>query len=257
MSQPDYFTKYANFALARDDKGVLIVRLHTDDGPLVFGGQTLRDFSELLEELTLDLENKAMVLTGTGDAFINDMDGASLGEIHKPTFYQQHLRQAGIRVEQRLLDIPIPVVGVANGPATVHSEYLLLCDIHIASELATYGDFAHPTFSVACGDGVHVVWEEVVGSARARWLLWTGESIDARTALAWGVVAEVVPHPRALERGVEIARSLAGKPALYKSLQKEVLNLNLRRRITSDVPVGQIYEALTAADAPYQTGDTR
>jgi enoyl-CoA hydratase/carnithine racemase len=38
----------------------------------------------------------------------------------------------------------MPVIGVANGPATVHSEYLLLSDIHIASERAVFGDYPHP-----------------------------------------------------------------------------------------------------------------
>jgi enoyl-CoA hydratase/carnithine racemase len=141
---------------------------------------------------------------------------------------------------------------VAKGPAIIHSEYLLLSDIHIASERATYADFPHPTFGLAGGDGVHVVWEEVVGTARAKWLLWTGEAIDAQTALAWGAVAEVVPHEQAVPRGVEIARGLAKKPATYLSLQKETLNLNLRRRIVNDVPVGMAYEGLTAADGPYQ-----
>jgi enoyl-CoA hydratase/carnithine racemase len=41
--------------------------------------------------------------------------------------------------------------------------------------------------------------------------LWTGEQIDAQTALQWGVVSEVVPHERALERGIEIAHTLAAK----------------------------------------------
>ena len=61
------------------------------------------------------------------------------------------------------------------GLAIVHSEYLLLSDVHIASERAVYGDLPHPTFGIAAGDGLHVVWEEVAGTARAKWLLWTGE----------------------------------------------------------------------------------
>jgi enoyl-CoA hydratase/carnithine racemase len=126
-------------------------------------------------------------------------------------------------VLQRLLELPIPVVGVANGPATVHSEYLLVADIHIASERASYGDFPHPTFGLTGGDGLHVVWEEIVGTARAKWLLWTGERIDAQTTLQWGVVSEVVTHERALERSIEIARALAAKPPLYRTLQKQTL----------------------------------
>ena len=129
----------------------------------------------------------------------------------------------GGKVLQRLLDLPMPAVGVANEPATVHSEYLLLSDIHIASERATYGDSPHPAFGITGGDGLHVVWEEIAGTARAERLLWTGEQIDARTALAWGVVSEVVPHERAVDRGIQIARGLAARRGFTDGRGREML----------------------------------
>jgi enoyl-CoA hydratase/carnithine racemase len=250
MSEPAYFSRYENLAFSRAH-GVLTLRFHTDGGPLVFTGKTHEDLPGALDEIALDRDNQAMVLTGTGDSFIAEIDGPSLGEIFKPAAWEK-TRAEGAKVLQRLLDLPMPVVGVANGPATIHSEYLLLSDVHIASERAVYGDFPHPAFGITGGDGVHVVWEEVAGTARAKWLLWTGETIDAQTALQWGVVSEVVPHDRALRRGSEIARSLAAKPALYRTLQKQTLNLNLRRRIADDVPFGMALEGLTAADRAYQ-----
>jgi enoyl-CoA hydratase/carnithine racemase len=250
MSEPAYFSSYENLAFSRAH-GVLTLRFHTDGGPLVFTGKTHEDLPGALDEIALDRDNQAMVLTGTGDSFIAEIDGPSLGEIFKPAAWEK-TRAEGAKVLQRLLDLPMPVVGVANGPATIHSEYLLLSDVHIASERAVYGDFPHPAFGITGGDGVHVVWEEVAGTARAKWLLWTGETIDAQTALQWGVVSEVVPHDRALRRGSEIARSLAAKPALYRTLQKQTLNLNLRRRIADDVPFGMALEGLTAADRAYQ-----
>jgi enoyl-CoA hydratase/carnithine racemase len=251
MGRPAYFDEYENLGLSRDDDGVLVLRFHTNGGPIVFTGQTHQDLPAALEAISLDRDNKALVITGSGDAFMNQIDGPSLGEIFKPAAWEK-TRTEGAKVLQRLLELPMPVVGVANGPATVHSEYLLLADIHIASERATYGDLPHPAFGITGGDGLHVVWEEVAGTARAKWLLWTGEEIDARTALEWGVVSEVVPHERAVDRGIEIARGLAAKPALYRSLQKQTLNLNLRRRITQDVPFGMALEGLTAADLAYQ-----
>jgi enoyl-CoA hydratase/carnithine racemase len=254
MTLPSYFTAFSNFAINRTDDGVITVRFHTNGGPIVFTGQTHADFPELLEAIALDRANKAMVLTGTGNAFMDQIDGPSLGEVFKPEHWEQRIRTEGIKVLQRLIDLPIPIVGVANGPVTVHTEYLLLADIHIASETATYGDPAHPSFNFAAGDGVHVVWEEVVGSARAKWLLWTGAVIDAATAEKWGVVSEVLPADKVLARGLEIARSLAGKPALFRSLQKQVLSQNLRRRIIQDVPFGMALEAMTAADLAYQNG---
>lgn len=251
MTVPAYFDAYQNLRMTRDEDGVLLVRLHTDGGPLTFTGRTHEDLPAALEDIALDRDNKAMILTGEGDYFIKDIDGPSLGEIFKPAAWEK-TRVEGAKVLQRLVELPIPVIGVANGPAIIHSEYLLLADIHIAAQTATYGDFPHPAFGITGGDGVQVVWEEVVGTARAKWLLWTGESIDADTARQWGVVSEVLPAERVLERGLEIARKLAAKPALYRSLQKQTLNRNLRKRILQDVPFGMALEGLTAADLPYQ-----
>jgi hypothetical protein len=60
--------------------------------------------------------------------------------------------------------------------------------------------------------------------------------------------------PRARRRpAIDIARSLAAKPVLYRALQKQTLSLNLRRRIVQDVPFGTALEGLTAADLPYQS----
>lgn len=230
---------------------MLVLRFHTDGGPITFTGQTHEDFANVLEEIALDRDNRALVITGSGDTFMDQIDGPSLGEIFKPIVWEK-IREEGIKILQRLIDLPLPVIGVANGPPTVHSEYLLLSDIHIAAETAVYGDFPHPAFGITGGDGVHVVWEEAVGPARTKWLLWTGETIDAQTALNWGVVDEVLPADQALARGPEIAHQLAAKSDAYRTLQKQTLNLELRRRITQDVPYGMALEGLTAAALAYQ-----
>src|SRR2546426_6059676 len=149
---PGYFTRYENLAFERTDDGVLTLRFHTNGGPITFTGQTHEDLPQALEEIALDQNNRALLLTGTGDTFMASIDGASLGDIFKPTHWEK-IRREGFTVLQRLLDLPMPVIGVANGPATVHSEYLLLADVHIASERATYGDQPHPAFGITGGDG--------------------------------------------------------------------------------------------------------
>jgi hypothetical protein len=68
---------------------------------------------------------------------MDQIDGPSLGEIFKPLAWDK-TRTEGAKILQRLIDLPMPVVGEVNGPAIVHSEYLLLADVHIASERATY-----------------------------------------------------------------------------------------------------------------------
>jgi enoyl-CoA hydratase/carnithine racemase len=251
MTNPSYFDHYENLAFSRDDNGVLTMRFHTNGGPIVFTGQTHEDLPLALEEVALDDDNRAMIITGTGDTFMDQIDGPSLGDMTKPVQFLK-TRSQGIKILSRIPSLPFPVIGVANGPATVHSEYLLLTDIHIASERAIYGDLPHTTFGIAAGDGMQIVWEDAVGMARAKWLLWSGENIDAATAMEWGVVVEVLPHDEALARGVELATKLAAKPPVYRQLQKETLNQRLIRRVAEAVPYGMALEGLTAADLAYQ-----
>ena len=251
MTNPSYFDRYENLAFSRDDNGVLTMRFHTNGGPIVFTGQTHEDLPLALEEVALDEDNRAMILTGTGDVFMDQIDGPSLGDMSKPAVFLK-VRSQGIKILSRIPSLPFPVVGVANGPATVHSEYLLLTDIHIASERATYGDLPHTTFGIAAGDGMQIVWEDMAGPARAKWLLWSGENIDAATAMDWGVVTEVLPHDEVMARGVEIATKLAARPPVYRQLQKETLNQRLIRRVAEAVPYGMALEGLTTADLAHQ-----
>jgi enoyl-CoA hydratase/carnithine racemase len=245
LSNPEYFGRFANLAMERED-GVLTVRFHSDGGPCIFTGQTHEDLPKALEQIALDSENRVVLLSGSGDTFMDQIDGPSLGDITDPLHWEK-IRVEGLKILQGLIELPMPVVGVANGPATVHSEYLLLADVHIASERATYGDFPHPAFGITGGDGLQVVWEDVAGATRAKWLLWSGETIDAATAMQWGVVTEVLPHDAVMARGYQIARMLARKTELYRRLQKQTLNQRMRRRIVEGVPYGMALEGLTAA----------
>jgi enoyl-CoA hydratase/carnithine racemase len=143
-----------NLAFSGDEERVLVLRFHADGGPVVFTGQIHQDFPAALEALSLDRDSKALAITGTGDSFMEEIDAPSVGEIFESSAWEK-TRTEGAKVLQGLLELPMPVVGVASGPATVHSECLLLSDIHIASEGASYGDTPHPAFGIS-GVGLHL-----------------------------------------------------------------------------------------------------
>ena len=189
---PGYFTRYKNFALGRSASGVLTLRFHTDGGPHTFDGTTHHDFPRLLDDIAFDTDNRVLVLTGTGDSFINDIDGPSLGDLTKP-MAADVLYTEGRRGLQRLADLEIPIIAAVNGPATVHSEYALLADVVIASDTAVFADVPHLAFAIAPGDGLFVVWEEVLGLNRARYLEITQGSFTAQEALSWGAVSPGSP----------------------------------------------------------------
>ena len=72
-----------------DDNGVLTMRFHTKDGPIVFTGTTHEDLPFALEDIALDEDNRAMILTGTDDVFMDQIDGPSLGDFSKPIQFER------------------------------------------------------------------------------------------------------------------------------------------------------------------------
>jgi enoyl-CoA hydratase len=93
-----------------------------------------------------------------------------------------------------------PIIGAINGAAVTGGiEVALACDWLIASERATFAD-THARVGVMPGWGLTVLLPEAVGVRRARQMSATGNFVDARTALAWGLVNEVVPHEELLPR---------------------------------------------------------
>ena len=248
--QPGYFTTYENFAVSRSASGVLTVRFHTDGKEHTFNGTTHHDFPRLIEDIAYDRDNKVLVLTWTGETFINNIDGPSLGDLTKPSTADV-LYLEGRRGVQRLVDLEIPIIAAVNGPVSVHSEYALLADVVVASETAVFSDAPHLAFGIAPGDGLFVVWEEVLGLNRARFLEITGGSFSAQEALAWGAVSEVVPQSDVLPRAQELAEQMTVRPQLTNRYMALIFRQRISRRLAEGMAVGMALESLTAANLPY------
>jgi enoyl-CoA hydratase/carnithine racemase len=251
VNQPAYFTAFKNLAFTRTTSGVLTLRFHTDGGPATFTGQMHTDFPRALNEIANDPDNRVLVLTGTGDQFMADIDGPSLGDITKPVEWDRTIAE-GRRVMQRLVDLEMPIMAAVNGPASVHSEYALLADVVIAAETAVFSDFPHLTFGIVPGDGIQLAWEEALGLNRARYLTLTQGSFTAQQAERWGAVAEVLPPEQVLPRTRELAESLAARPQLLTRYLAVTVRQRLSRRMAEATQLGMALEGLTAADLAYQ-----
>ena len=95
-----------------------------------------------------------------------------------------------------------------NGPVSVHSEYVLLADVVVASDTTVFSDLPHLALRIAPGDGLFVVSEEVLGLNRARQLEITQGSFTAQQALEWSSIAEVLPLSKVLTRARAIAEAM-------------------------------------------------
>ncbi len=216
-----------------------------------FTGKTHRDLPKALAEIGADRGNKVLILTGTGDVFMDEIDGESLGEIFKPGEWDK-IYWEGRRVLQRLLEIEAPMIAAVNGPATVHSEYVLLADITVASEDAIFADKPPLAFGVVPGDGIHVIYEELLGINRARYFALTQQRLEAKEAQTLGLVNEVVPKGAVYDRAFAIAEQLAKKPQLFLRYTTLALRQRLLLRLNEGTQLGMALEGLTAADLAYQ-----
>jgi enoyl-CoA hydratase/carnithine racemase len=250
MNEPSYFSAYENFALERSPSGVLTVRLHTDGGPAVFTGTTHHDLPRLIEEIAYDRDNRVVILTGTGDRFMTEIDGPSLGDLTKPMEADVAYVE-GRRGIQRLVDLEVPIIAAVNGPVSVHSEYVLIADVIIASDTTVVSDYPHLAFGIAPGDGLFVVWEEVLGLNRARQLEIRSASFTAQQALEWGAIAEVVPLDDVLPRAQSIAEEIARLPQLTNRYMAVIFRQRISRRLAEGTSLGMALEALSAANLAY------
>jgi enoyl-CoA hydratase/carnithine racemase len=102
-----------------------------------------------------------------------------------------------------MLDVPAPLIAALNGPATVHTEYALLADVVLATPDSIFQDKPHLNFGILPGDGVHSLWQEVVGPIRGRTSVLTQQIIGAGEAKTLGAVTEIVPRDKLMARIVD------------------------------------------------------
>jgi enoyl-CoA hydratase/carnithine racemase len=126
-----YRDRFPNAHLTRSKTGVLEVALHTDGGVLVFNGYTHEQFVDLFHAIGSHSDNRVVILTGSGDAFMETIapDGF---DFSTPRGYNKIYRK-GKKVLMNILDIEAPMIAAVNGPVRLHSEYILLADIVIAT----------------------------------------------------------------------------------------------------------------------------
>jgi len=241
-----YHDSFPNARLTRSKAGVLEVVLHTDGSTLIFNGHTHEQFVDLFHTIGSDPENRVVILTGSGDAFMETISPDGF-DFFTPRGYDKIYRE-GKKVLMNILDIEVPLIAAINGPVRLHSEYVLLADIVLASPSTVFQDRPHFEFGIVPGDGVHLLWQEVIGTVRGRYFILTRQELDAQTAREWGAVNEIVPADKLLARAREIAEGLAKLPPLTTRYTRVALTQKLRRLVDEGVGYGLALEGISAAD---------
>src|ERR1700733_9108005 len=228
-----------HYKLERREDGVILVQAHTAGGPIQLSVENHRSVGQLFKTIGADPENEVMIFTGTGKDFMMDADpeGFKLEQEDLQHWaYEYAYKDGRINVSALVNDLEIPTIGVLNGPG-FHTEICLMCDLSICSDDAVIFDLHYDIGSVP-GDGIHSCFQELLGVKRAAYALLTGEAIDARKALEYGMVNEIVPRDRLLDRAWQLADHIMSQPRTIRRLTTQIVRRPWRQRITDNLDGG-------------------
>src|ERR1700728_4054141 len=221
-----YRRRYENIRLERED-GILVVTVHTKGKSLVWSALAHEELGYCFTDIGADRDNKVVILTGAGENFCADIDAGSFKLSSAGDWDLTYFD--GRRLLINLMDIEVPIISAVNGPARIHPEIPVLSDIVLASETALFQDAPHFMSGIVPGDGAHVVWPHIIGGNRGRVFLLTGQELDARAALEYGAVAEVLPRAQLMNRARQLARNIAAKPMLTRRYTRLAMTQRIKR----------------------------
>lgn len=207
------YTHYETLAFSQTG-AVLTVKLNRPQALNAVSEQLHKELSRVFAEIALDPTVDAVVLTGEGRAFSAGGDLEWFRNITGPQLDALFTEARKIIVD--LVDLPQPIIAAVNGTAAgLGATLALFCDVIYVADNAKIAD-PHVTIGVTAGDGGAAIWPLLVGPARAKQYLLTGDSLSATEAERIGLVNKVLPAAEVLPAAHALAERLAGgsRPAI-------------------------------------------
>jgi enoyl-CoA hydratase len=212
-----------SFVLVETRDGVALVTLNRPEAMNALSKELRGELAEAFARLDKDDDVRVVVLTGAGKAFTAGLDLKELGE-DASAIGDANAKSAEANPVAAIEKCAKPVIGAINGAAiTGGFEVALACDILLASENAKFAD-THARVGIMPGWGLSQKLSRLVGVSRAKEASLSGNFIDAKTALAWGLVNRVVPAVELLPAAMKLAADIASAPPKKVQAYKKLIN---------------------------------
>jgi enoyl-CoA hydratase len=238
-------------------EGVATCTLNRPDALNAVTRQMHKELELLFGEIGEDRDVRAIVLTGAGRAFcaggdVKEMDSTDVADDRPAGIFDSGAR----RVVANLLGIPQPIIAAVNGVAVgLGATLALLCDVVFMAESARIGD-THVSIGLVPGDGGAVIWPLLVGPARAKEYLLTGDLIPAPEAERIGLVNHVVDNDKVLDDALAFAGRLADGPTMAIRLTKHTIQRTILQQALNSMDVGLALESITGTSHDYTEATT-
>jgi 2-(1,2-epoxy-1,2-dihydrophenyl)acetyl-CoA isomerase len=185
----------------------------------------------VLDEIEADPTARVVTLTGAGGHFCSGGDVKTMRTRHTAAEGRARVEMLN-RMVLRLARFPLPTIAMVDGYAVgAGLNVALCCDLIVASDRARFGELFCKIGLAVDGGGTWFL-PRVVGLARAKELVFTGDTIDAVEAWRLGLVNRVVPAAELRTTTRTLAEKIAAGPPLALRLDKQMLN----GAATADLP---------------------
>jgi enoyl-CoA hydratase len=209
------------------------------------------ELAELFRTLKREDAARAVLLTGSKRAFSAGGDLSWLASL-RTIERIDHVRRDGKQMIWDLLDVELPIVAALNGSAAgLGASIALLCDVSVMADSAVIVD-PHVSVGLVAGDGGAAIWPLLVGPARAKQYLLTGDAVAASEAERVGLVNEVVPAGEVAARGRWWAQRLAAGPPLAVRGTKQAVNAQVKRALLESFDVSTALETTAFLSTDHQ-----
>ena len=212
-----------NTLLYQKEDGIGIITINRPQELNAQNSEMLAGLTSLLSDIEVDGSVKVVIITGSGDrAFIA---GSDVKEMQSKTSLSIRGFVTANRIMlEKIERLPKPVIAAINGYALGGGcELAMSCDLRIASENAKFGQ-PEINLGIIPGAGGTQRLTRLVGMTRAKELIFTGDIIDANTALNIGLVNKVVPAKELMSEARALAQKLLSKSSAALSLAKAAIN---------------------------------
>ena len=201
--------------------------------------------SRAVYDIGMDHSIDIVVLTGAGKAFSAGGDIGGMREMYdKPEMFETSILEAK-KIVFGLLDCEKVLIAKVNGDAVgLGATIALFCDIIIAADHARFGD-PHVRVGLAAGDGGAVIWPQLIGYARAKEHLLTGDLMTATKAADIGLINYAVPAAELDARVDAMVAKIGGGAMKSIKWTKTAVNIGLKQLAHSMMDSCMAYEALS------------
>lgn len=190
-----------------------------------------QELVRIFPEIGRDPDVRVVILTGEGSAFSAGGDISTLAaSLDDQTRWNESMVEAA-DIVNAVIDLDVPVIARVNGHAVgLGATLALFCDIVIADKRARIAD-PHVAVGLVAGDGGSIIWPALIGYAKAKPYLLTGDAITGEEAAAIGLVSEAVDADQLDARVDYYADRIATGASVAIRLTKRAINLELKARV--------------------------